>query len=135
MKSVVESAGRARVRRFIFNEEFLMAEAEPMEEPTVSERLDRPLSRFESVAKSVLSAFLRERAKTASMGENQSGAFRVAATTTDSVAVLADRIASVSSLDLASKQTLLEIIEPFERLGELLSYLNAIELRLEDKRS
>ena len=70
MKSVVEGMGRARVRRFIFNEEFFKAEAEPIEEPTISD------TRLESVTSSVLSAFKRERLKTASMGKNQPEAFR-----------------------------------------------------------
>ena len=47
-----------------------------------------------------------------------------AATRADGAAVLADRIASESRIDLASKQTLLEILDPLERLQKLLAYLN-----------
>jgi ATP-dependent Lon protease len=120
MKSVVEGVGRARVGRFIFNEEFYKAEAEPLEEPTVSD------PRLESVTRSVLSEFLREHLRIASMGKNQPEAFGVAATRSDGAAVLADRIASESRIDLASKQTLLEILDPLERMEKLLSYLNAL---------
>jgi ATP-dependent Lon protease len=120
MKSVVEGAGRARVNRFIFSEDFFKAEAEPIEEPTVSD------TRLESVTRALLSAFLRERLKTVSIGKNQPEAFGVAATRADGAAVLADRIASELRLDLASKQTLLEILDPLERLEKLLAYLNAL---------
>jgi ATP-dependent Lon protease len=120
MKSVVEGRGRARVSRFIFNEEFFKAEAEPLEEPILSD------TRLDSVTSSVLSAFLREHLRILSMGKNQSGAFGVAATTADGAAVLADRIASESRIDLASKQSLLEILNPLERLERLLELLNAL---------
>jgi ATP-dependent Lon protease len=121
MKSVVEGMGRARVRRFIFNEEFFKAEAEPIEEPTASD------TRLEIVTGLVLSAFLRERLRTVSTRKNQPEAFGVAATRADGAAVLADTIASESRIDLASKQTLLEILGPLERLQRLLAYLNALD--------
>jgi hypothetical protein len=40
--------------------------------------------------------------------------------------VLADRMASESRIELASKQTPLEILDPLERLKKLLAYLNAL---------
>jgi ATP-dependent Lon protease len=119
MKSVVEGMGRARVHRFIFNEEFYKAEAEPIEEPTTSD------TRLESVTGLVLSAFMRERLRTTSTGKNQVEAFGVPATRADGAAALADTIASESRIDLASKQTLLEILDPLERLQRLLAFLNA----------
>ena len=121
IKSVVEGTRRARVRRFIFNEEFFKAEAEPIEEPTT------PDTRLESVTGLVLSAFMHERLRTISTGKNQPGAFGVAATRADGAAVLADHIASESRIDLASKQTMLEILDPLERLQRLLAYLNALD--------
>jgi ATP-dependent Lon protease len=119
MKSVVEGMGRARVSRFIFAEEFFEAEAEPIEEPTVSD------TRLESLSRSVLSEFLRQRVRAVSQGANQPEAFEVSATTADGVSVLADRMASESRIKLVSKQTLLEILDPFERMAKLLAYLNA----------
>jgi ATP-dependent Lon protease len=112
--------GRARVRRFILDEEFFKAEAERIEEATISD------TRLDSVTKSVLSAVMRERLRTASMGKNQPETFAVAATRADGAAVLADRIASESRIDLTSKQTLLEVLDPLERLEKLLAYLNAL---------
>lgn len=118
MKSVIEGLGRARVSRFIFNEEFFNAEAEPLGETQISD------ARLESLTGSVISAFLRERLRTVSMGKNQPEAFGVAATRADGAAVLADTIAIESRIDLASKQALLEILDPLERLERLLAYLN-----------
>src|SRR5262249_24851987 len=120
MKSVVHGMGRARVSRFIFAEEFFQAEAEPIEERTVSD------SRVESLTRSVLSAFLRQRVRAVSEGANHPEAFEVSATTTDGVSVLADRMASESRIELLSKQTLLEILDPFERMEKLLAHLNAL---------
>jgi len=120
MKSVVEGMGRARVSRFIFAEEFFEAEAEPIEEPTVSD------TRLESLTKSVLSAFLRQRVRAVSQGANQPEAFGVSAITADGVSVLVDRTASESRIELASKQTLLEILDPLERMEKLLAYLSAL---------
>jgi ATP-dependent Lon protease len=119
MKSVVEGMGRARVCTFIFAEEFLKAEAEVMEEPAVAD------TRLESVTRSALSAFLHERVRTVSQGVNKP-AFGVSATTADGVSMLADRMASESRIELASKQELLEILDPLERLERLLVYLNAL---------
>jgi ATP-dependent Lon protease len=131
MKSVIEGTGRARVSRFIFNEEFLKAEAAPLEEPTNHGAVLSDIilmtgifdARPESVTKSVLSAFLRERPKAVSTGKDQPEPFGVAIRA-DGVAVLADRIASESRIDLASKQALLEIVDPLERIKKLLAYLN-----------
>jgi Lon protease-like protein len=53
-------------------------------------------------------------------------AFGVSATTADGVSMLADRMASESRIELASKQELLEILDPLERLERLLVYLNAL---------
>jgi ATP-dependent Lon protease len=117
MKSVIEGIGRVWVRHFIFNEEFFKAEAEPTEEPTTSD------ARRESVTGLVLSAFLRERLRTTSRGKNQPKAFGVAAARASGAAILADTIASESRIDLASKQTLREILDPLERLQKLLAYL------------
>ena len=120
VQSVVEGLGRARVERFIFNEEFFKAEAEPMEELTPND------TRLESVTNSVLAAFLSERLRVVLSGKNQPGAFGVAATRADGAAVLADRVASESRIEIASKQALLEIVDPLERLEKLLAYLSAL---------
>jgi ATP-dependent Lon protease len=119
IKSVVEGKGRARIGRFIFNEEFFQAEAEAVPEPVIYD------SRLVSATRSLLSALLRDRL-TVAPGANKPEAFAVPATTTDDVRVLADRMASELRADLASKQELLEILDPVERLEKLLAYLNAL---------
>ncbi|MBV8454325.1 MAG: hypothetical protein JOZ29_18935 [Deltaproteobacteria bacterium] len=91
------------------------------EEPTASD------TRIESVTGLVLSAFMRERLRTGSRGKKQPEAFGVPATRADGAGVLADTIASESRIDLESKQTLLEILDPLERLQRLLAYLNALD--------
>jgi ATP-dependent Lon protease len=93
MKSVVEGVGRARVSRFISNEEFFKAEAEPLEEPTSPDTRLESVTRPESIIRSVLSAFLREHLRAVST-EKSPGSLGVVATPADDAAVLADRIAS-----------------------------------------
>jgi len=120
LKIVVEGKRRARLSHLILHEEFFKAEAEEIEEPAFSE------TRLESLTRSVLSSFLRERVRTVSEGVNKPEAFGVSATTADGASVLADRIASALRMELASKQALLELLNPLERLEKLLAYLNAL---------
>ena len=115
LKIVVESRRRAHCTHLILHEEFFKTEAEEIEEAAIS-KLNR----------SVLSAFLRERVRTVSEGVNKPEAFGVSATTADGASVLADRIASELRMELASKQALLELLNPLERLEKLLAYLNAL---------
>jgi hypothetical protein len=57
-------------------------------------------------------------------------AFATLATTADSASVLADRIASeLPGLEVSSRQSLLEILNPADRQEKVLEYLNAIELQ------
>ena len=119
LKIVVEGKRRARLSRLILHEEFFKAEAEEIEEPAFRDSA-------QSVTRSVLSAFLRERVRTVSEGVNKPEAFGVSATTADGASVLADRIASELRMELASKQALLELLNPLERLEKLLAYLNAL---------
>jgi ATP-dependent Lon protease len=116
----VEGRRRARLNRLILDQEFFKAEAEGIEEPVVSD------TRLESVTRSVLSALLRERLRNVPEGVNWPTAFAVAATSTDGASVLADRIASETRMDLASKQALLQIFNPLERLQTLLAYFNGL---------
>jgi ATP-dependent Lon protease len=117
IKTVIETKGRARVSRFVFDEEFTKAEAEEIVEPAVSD------PRLESLVPLVISALISKRAKT--FGEGQPEAWSVSATTTDGASMLADRIASELQMDLAWKQALLELLNPADRLEKLLAYLNA----------
>jgi len=117
IRTVIETNERARVSRFVFDEDFTKAEAEHIEEPLVSD------TRLENLVPLVISALISKRAKT--FGEDQPEAWSVSATTTDGASILADRVASELQMDLAWKQALLELLNPADRLEKLLAYLNA----------
>ena len=115
IKTVIETKGRARVCRFVFDEDFTKVEAEEIAEPAISD------PRLENLVPLVISALISKRAKT--FGEDKPEAWSVSATTTDGASVLADRIASELQMDLAWKQALLELLNPAARLEKLLAYL------------
>jgi ATP-dependent Lon protease len=117
IKIIIEANARARVSRFVFDEDFAKAEAFEIEEPAVSD------PRLESLVPSVISALVRKRAKT--LGEENPEGWAVAATTADNASMLADRIASELMMNLAWKQALLELLNPAERLEKLLVCLNS----------
>ena len=119
IKIVVEGKRRAHLSRLILNEDSYQAEAEAIEEAA---GISDP--QLESITRSALSAFLRERVRTVS--ENKPEAFGISATTADGASVLADRMASELQMELAMKQALLQILNPLERLEKLLAYLNAL---------
>jgi ATP-dependent Lon protease len=118
IKAIFEVTSRARIDRFLFDEDFAKAEAVKVVEPATSS------ARIESLVPSVISALMHRRAKT--FGEEKPEAWAVAATTADSASTLADRIASELKMDLGWKQGLLELFDPAERLEKLLVYLNAL---------
>ena len=117
IKTIVETTTRARINRFLFDEDFSKAEALEIEEPVISD------PRIDSLVPSVISSLVRRRAKI--FGEENPEGWAVAATTADGASTLADRIASELVMDLAWKQALLELLNPAERLEKLLVYLNA----------
>jgi ATP-dependent Lon protease len=117
IKAIIETKERARVGRFVFDEDFTKAEAEQIEEPVLSD------PRLENLVPLVISALIAKRAKT--FGEENTVGWSVSATTTDRASVLADRIASELHMDLTGKQALLELLNPADRLEKLLAYLNA----------
>jgi ATP-dependent Lon protease len=117
IKAIFEVTSRARIDRFLFDEDFAKAEAVKIVEPATSS------ARIDSLVPSVISALMRRRAKT--FGDEKPEAWAVAATTADSASSLADRIASELTMDLGWKQALLEVFDPAERLEKLLVYLNA----------
>jgi ATP-dependent Lon protease len=120
MKTIVEGKRRARVSRFIFNEDFSRAEAWEIEESTTSN------AEIEKLVTSVVSAFLRNRESTLAEALSKPGTLWVSATTTHEASALADRIASELQMELAWKQALLELLDPADRMEKLLTYLNAL---------
>ena len=118
IKAIIETKERARVSRFVFDEDFTKAEAKRMEEPLLSD------SKLENLVSLVISALISKRAQT--FGEEKPEAWSVSATTADGASMLADRIASELQMDLAWKQALLELPNPADRLEKLLASLNAL---------
>lgn len=115
LKTVVEGQRRARVSRFILGEDYSKAEAAELDEPALSG------PEVESQITSVISAFMTKQLDKIAQPED----WGVGATTADQASVIADRIASRLSMDIALKQVLLELIDPVQRLEKLLAYLNA----------
>jgi ATP-dependent Lon protease len=118
LKTVIEGRRRARVSRFIFDQDYSTAEAAEIEEPAVSG------AALENLIKSVISAFVSKRVSAVAKALSPE-AFSISATTADSASVIADRIASELQMDIGLKQALLELLDPAERLEKLLAYLNA----------
>jgi ATP-dependent Lon protease len=120
IKCVAEGKARARVSRFIFDDDFSKAEAAEIEEPVISD------AGLQNLVTLVVAAFVRRRLNTFVEALNKPEAQPVvAATTTYGASVLADRIASEVQMHLAWKQALLELLNPADRLEKILAFLNA----------
>src|SRR5690242_420599 len=115
LKAVIEGKRRARISRFIFDQDYSKAEAREIEEATVSG------AAMETLIKTAISAFVSKRLDSS----DEPGAWSVSATTADQASVIADRIASKLRMEIAVKQALLELVDPAERLEKLLAFLNA----------
>jgi ATP-dependent Lon protease len=118
---LVQGQRRAKVRRYLRTQPFLKVEVEAFEDPVEktpdTEALMRAvLALFEKVVK--LSRHLSEESYVAAMNVDEPG-------------WLADLIASSLSLDLESRQQLLETVDPVERL-RVLSLMLAKELDVLD---
>jgi ATP-dependent Lon protease len=120
IKTTLEAKRRARVTRFIFNEDFSKAEAEEIQEPAASD------ARLESLVTSVVSEFVRKRVNTLAEVLSKPGALSALAISAEGASALADRIASELQIELALKQALLELPDPAHRLEKLLTYLKAL---------
>lgn len=118
LKAVVEGKSRARICRYVFDQDYSKAEATEIGEPAVAG------PSIQNLVKSVISAFVSKRVSAVAQALKPED-FSVAATTSDDASVIADRIASELQMDLAMKQALLELLDPAQRLEKLLAYLNA----------
>lgn len=126
-KIVVEGRRRARVKRFVFDEEYYKAEVEEVADSERVNLLDVGLSQLglsqplandhaRALWRSVLSAlnnYTREKRKTVFVRE------------VDDPGVLPYLIARHLNLQLAEQQALLETVNPVERLEKILAYLQA----------
>ena len=118
VKCVVEGKARARISRFVFDNDFSKAEAEEIEESAI------PDARLGNLVSSVVAAFVRKRLNTFIEAVDNPEALSVPASTADGASVLADRIASELQMQLEWKQALLELLNPADRLEKLLAFLN-----------
>ena len=120
IKAIVEGKKRARITRFIFNEDFSKAETEEMLEPATSG------VGLERVARPVVIEFARKRVNTLTEILSKQETLSAWAIERDGASSLADRISSELQMEIGFKQALLEIPDPVHRLEKLLAKLKAL---------
>jgi ATP-dependent Lon protease len=118
---LVQGQRRVRVNRYVHTEPFMLVEGEPIEErveknPAVEALMRAVLALFEKIVK--LSRTLSEESYVAAMNVDEPG-------------WLADLIASTITLGQEDRQTILETVDPIERL-QALSLMLAKELDVLD---
>jgi ATP-dependent Lon protease len=115
VKVLVEGKKRARVSRFVFDQEFFQAEAAEIPEVTGNSTGLEPLVR------SVLSAFHSyAHGRSRDLGELADSIERL-----DDPSLISDKIVGRLGIPLAEQQALLECVSPIKRLEQLLGYLEA----------
>jgi ATP-dependent Lon protease len=115
MKTLIESKKRARVTRYVFDEEFFKAEAEEIEEPVGRS------AELEGLVDSVVSAF----AIYAQRSTRISPEIASSIAAIDDPSILSDKMVRHLDIQLWQQQALLESVSPVERLEKILSYLHA----------
>ena len=115
IKTLIEGKKRARVTRYVFDEEFFKAEAEEIEEP------NGPAAELERLVGSVVSAF----AIYAHRGARISPEIANAIAAIHDPFILSDKMVRHLDIQLWQQQALLESVSPVERLEKILSYLQA----------
>src|SRR5688500_594803 len=118
---LVQGQRRVRVLRFLRTEPYMRALGEAVDDPEVEK------SSVEALMRAVLTLF----EKVVKLSRNLSEESYVAALNVDEPGWLSDLIASTITLTLEERQTLLETIEPEERL-QALSVMRAKELDVLD---
>ena len=115
MKTLIEGKKRARVTRYVFDEEFFKAEAEEIEEPSGR------AAELEGLVRSVVSAFAIYAQRTAKSSPEIARAIAAI----DDPFILSDKMVHHLNIQLAEQQALLEAASPVERLEKILGHLNA----------
>ncbi|MGO9607674.1 MAG: LON peptidase substrate-binding domain-containing protein [Candidatus Binataceae bacterium] len=115
VKALIEGKKRARVVRYVLDEEFFKAEAEEVDEPA-----GHPTG-LETLIDSVRSTFEAQARRTGKIPPEILGSIGAI----DDPAILSDKMVGHLSIRLAEKQALLECINPVERLEKILEYLQA----------
>jgi ATP-dependent Lon protease len=115
VKVLAEGKKRARVSRFVFDQEFFQAEAAEIPEVTGNSTGLEPLVR------SVLSAFHSyAHGRSRDLRESADSIERL-----DDPSLISDKIVGRIGIPLAEQQALLECVSPVERLKKILAHLEA----------
>jgi ATP-dependent Lon protease len=115
IKTLIEGKKRARVTRYVFDEEFFKAEAEEVEEP------NGRTAEIEGLVGSVVSAFAIYAQRKAKISPEIANAIAAI----HDPFVLSDKVVRHLNIQLAEQQALLEAASPVERLQKILGHLNA----------
>jgi ATP-dependent Lon protease len=119
IKAEVVGSRRARVTRFVFDQEFTKAEyVEVAEAATPSEALDATM-------RAVIEAFDAYQVHERRLPLETANAINLALAAIGDSGVLADKIGGHLKLPIAEKQALLEMLDPVKRLEEILGHLKA----------
>jgi len=115
MKTRIEGKKRARVTRYVFDQEFFKAEAEEIEEPSGR------TAELEGLVGSVVSAF----AIYAQRSTRISPEIASSIAAIHDPSILSDKMIRHLDIQLWQQQALLESVSPVERLEKILRYLQA----------
>src|SRR6058998_1527174 len=125
VKVLVEGKKRARVTRYLSNAEYFLVEAEPIDEPC------NKSTEVEALIRSVNSTFENY----VKLNKKIPPEMIMSVAAIDEPARLADTIVAHLGIKLEDKQTLLEMINPAERLEKVLGFMRSeIEILEVEKR-
>jgi len=125
VKVLVEGKKRARVTRYLGNAEYFLVEAEPIEEPSGKS------TEVEALIRSVNSTFENY----VKLNKKIPPEMIMSVASIDEPARLADTIVAHLGIKLEDKQTLLEMVNPAERLEKVLGFMRSeIEILEVEKR-
>ncbi len=119
IKAEIVGERRARVSRFIFDEDFFKAECE-----AIAESAERS-AELDALMRSVLSAFDPYAVHESRIPLETAKAFNSALASITNPGALGDKIVGHLKMPIAEKQALLEMIDPVKRLEKILAHLNA----------
>lgn len=119
IKAVIVGNKRARVSRYVFDQDFFKAECEEIPEPTELS------SQLEALMRSVVSAFDAYWEHEGKIPLETAKSFESAFAATTDPSLLSDRMVRHLKMPIAEKQALLEMIDPVKRLEKILEHLNA----------
>lgn len=113
VKVLIEGITRARIKRFVHNDDFSQAETEPMKEPEI------PAAQSEALCRTIIKSFRAY----ADLNKNISSDLLSSVAAMSNPSRLADTIAAQFSFKIEDKQRLLETAATLERLYLLLDMM------------